>query len=213
MRIIEKSIPVYTFEELSDSAKKRAKNNFLCCSDWRCHDFQDLCKCMIKENFPNSDLNFEFSLNSCQGDGFNIYGNLAYSDIMGKIKYNFTEKEIKTLNFCFLTFYGWTPYGNIPLSEYSFTLTENNHYFYCNCDENDFYDNVIDDMEYNGMRDIPERLLWKFGKIASDYIHNYCSKLADYGYDYLYNISDEEYGEISEYSCWEYTEDGNLYLF
>lgn len=204
------NIPVYTFAELSERAKERVKNDFLSC-DCRNMDFQDMIESQIKIDFPHSDMEIQYSLCCCQGDGVNLYGKLSYLDILEKIKDNFTEKEIKTLDFCFLTFYGWTPYGRFANEDYGFVLENNFHYSYCKSNEDLYKDTVIDDMEYEDMRSIPYNLLDKFAELANDFIHKYCSDIEEMGYEYLYEISDEEMEEISDANGWEYLEDGTMF--
>lgn len=201
---------IVKYAELSENAKEKAKSDFLS-NDCRSWDFQDLMEYKISADFPNSDLEIQWSLSSCQGDGVNLYGKLSYLDMMEKIKNNFTEKEIKTLDFCFLTFYGWTPYGCLAKEDYGFILEYNHWYSYCKSDEDLYKDNVIDDMEYNNMRNIPYNLLEKFAELANDFIHKYCGDIEEMGYEYLYEISDEEMEDISYANGWEYLEDGTMF--
>ena len=84
MKTIKRKYNTYDFSELNESAKERVRQWYLDddmrSSDWENEIEQDL---MIM--FPNSDLHIQFSLNSCQGDGVNIYGNL-FRRILLKLK-------------------------------------------------------------------------------------------------------------------------------
>lgn len=84
MKTIKRKYNTYDFSELNESAKERVRQWYLDddmrSSDWENEIEQDL---MIM--FPNSDLHIQFSLNSCQGDGVNIYGELIPEDLV-KVK-------------------------------------------------------------------------------------------------------------------------------
>lgn len=210
MRIYVKEIPIYAFSELSREAKDKAKYDFLC-SELRNWDFQDMIENQVNIDFPHSDLKIQYSLSYCQGDGVNLYGKLSYLDMREKLKNNFTEKEIKRLDFCFLTFYGWTPYGRFASEDFGFILEVNHRYSYCKSNKGLFKDYVVDEMEYEYMRNIPYDLLDKFASLANSFIHKYCSDIEEMGYKYLYEIPDKEMEEISDANDWEYLEDGSMF--
>ena len=210
MKTVIKMFPIFSFEELSSEAREKAKQNFLN-TELRNWDFQDMVKNQIIVDFPHSDLKIQYSLSYCQGDGVNLYGKLSYLDMLEKIKDNFTEKEMKTLNFCFLTFYGWTPYGKFASEDFRFILEVNHRYSYCKSNKGLFKDDVVDEMEYEYMRNIPYDLLDKFASLANSFIHKYCSDIEESGYKYLYEIPDKEMEEISYFNDWMYLEDGTLY--
>ena len=64
MRTIE--LNVYKYNELSEEAKEKAKEWYLNDDDTRAYIFQQDCELYLKEAFPSSKLDVEFSLASCQ---------------------------------------------------------------------------------------------------------------------------------------------------
>ena len=79
-----KHVKVYPFSELSEEAKEEAKRWYLN-DETRCNDLTLYYESDIGCIFPNSDLNVQWSLNSCQGDGVNIYGSVNCEFQSGKI--------------------------------------------------------------------------------------------------------------------------------
>ena len=76
MKTIKRKYNTYDFSELNESAKERARQWYLD-DDMRSSDWENEIEQDLMTMFPNSDLHIQFSLNSCQGDGVNIYGELA----------------------------------------------------------------------------------------------------------------------------------------
>lgn len=78
MRAITETITtmVYNFNELSDKAKEKVKEWYLNGQD--AEFFYEDSMAYINELFPNSELDIQFSLGYCQGDGFNIYGEISF---------------------------------------------------------------------------------------------------------------------------------------
>ena len=102
-----KETRAYTYPELSEEAKEKAKEWYLNDESlsWELTDsYESDLSCI----FPNSDLKVQWSLSYCQGDGVNIYGSVNMEDIFALPQnapaYNWidgylTEKEIRTLRF------------------------------------------------------------------------------------------------------------------
>lgn len=102
---------VYRFEELNEKAKKVVKQWYLDGQD--SSDFNDILKSELDLFFPNSELNANYSLNYCQGDGVNIHGIISLKDVLEfstlhqlnefypKMKEVFTEKTNKNFEFLF----------------------------------------------------------------------------------------------------------------
>ena len=82
-RTVTTSYDVYTYDELSDEAKEKVKDEFLRVrQEYESDVFSDSCGTMLKELFPNSNLKIEYSLSYSQGDGFNTYGSLDVNDLI-----------------------------------------------------------------------------------------------------------------------------------
>lgn len=87
--LIEKE--VYKVEELSEEAQNRVIENER--EFWQ-DDFELCIQDFIETNFPNSDLQYQFSLNYCQGDGFNFYGKIDIKDIVKIVSLDASETRI-----------------------------------------------------------------------------------------------------------------------
>lgn len=159
--------------------------------------FTEDCMMRLSELFPNSDLEVQYSLNYCQGDGFNIYGEIRLDELLEKIAENFTEKEMK--------FFKWA------FSEYdtSYKMASNNHY--CICSRNDFMENIFYEMDNWYFRNIPEKTMEKFNKLAGEYLDKLCKEFENNGYDWFYEISEEDLQEYCEANDYEFLEDGEFY--
>lgn len=87
--LIEKE--VYKFNELCESSQYKVMEDEI--YFWQ-EDFENLIEDFINQNFPNSDLKYQYSLSCCQGDGFNFYGKIDISDIVKIVSLSVSEIEI-----------------------------------------------------------------------------------------------------------------------
>ena len=189
---------VYEYKELCEESKERVKEWYLN-DPFRVDIYTDMCMEYLKNLFPNSELDVEYSLNHCQGDGFNIYGDIELGDVLERIADNFTEKERKFIKWACRT------YPSIH------KMPSNRHYCYCICSRNDFTEDWIDWMRQECMRGIPEDTLDKFNKLVGEYLDDLCKELEKDGYNFFYEISDEDLQDACDANEWEFDEDGNLY--
>lgn len=197
MRIITRKYQVFNFNELSDEAKEKVREWYLNGQDsWT---FTQLLKDDLEILFPNSDLNVEYSLGYCQGDGLNIYGELRLEDVLDKVKEHFTEKELR--------FFAWA------FNNYTDTIkmVRNGHYCYCVADMNDFSEDIYNDMDNDYCSNIPVETLDKFNKLAQEYFVNLCKQYEKEGYAYFYEVDDETLEEWCDCNEYEFTEDGELF--
>ena len=185
---------VYEYNELSDKAKEKAKNLMYDdkISDYFYNDLfeQDL-DYQLKELFPNSDIKYQYSLNYCQGDGFNLYGELNLYDVLDKVKDNFTDKELKFIN--------WV----LKDIADTYKLESNYRYEYCICDRANVLENATNWMEMYCYKNIDYKTIEKFEYYVSEYLCKLCSEFEKEGYDFLYEFND---GDIE---CYE----ANGYMF
>ena len=192
-----KKYNIYKYSELDDQAKENVKQWYLKSQD--SYIFEEDCETELNYLFPNSELQVQFSLGYCQGDGFNIYGDISLYDLFCKLYDNFTEKEKKFFEFIF------NNYDNY------FKMNANRMYSYCICDKYDYIYHIIDELEYDGIRNIRYDTLEKFNNLSKDYMCNLCYKFEKQGYKYFYEISNEDMEEFCECNeCW-FTEDGKFY--
>ena len=98
MRNVE--FKVYYFEELSEGAKKKAIEDYRRRGTWEQWDSEDLSgyfkERLMEYGFYN-DVEVEFSLGYCQGDGVAFYGEIDFSMWLKNHQDHFTKKELKRL--------------------------------------------------------------------------------------------------------------------
>ena len=197
MRTETKTYTVYKYEELSESAKENVRKWYL--EGQEPYIFTEDCEMMLNELFPNSDLHVQYSLGYCQGDGLNIYGDIELADLMERIAEDFTEKERKFFKWAFST------YPSL------YVMAQNRRYCYCICSRNCFTENLYDCMQQECIRGIPESFLDKFDKLAGIYLDKLCGELEEDGYNFFYEISDEDLQDACNANEWEFDEDGNIW--
>jgi len=210
MKVITLRYEVYEYKELSKDAKEKAKQWFLNDNGLRFEDFKDMYEQDLLNIFPTSFLHLQASLNSCQGDGVNVYGELNIEEILdlptnGKagdrfddLKDYFTAKEIKTLRFYMKE---CTDYIDLPY---------NSRYGYCCIDRIDM-DKWSNDLWLSGYRDINEEVIEKLKSYIIKILTRLCKNYEEYGYDYLYNVDDEEMSETCEANHWYFNKDGSFF--
>lgn len=215
--MIEKTIYLYEYKELNDEAREKVKQWYL--NDAvRTMMLTDDFECVfLNYFFPDSNLKVEWSLNSCQGDGVNIYGDLRLSEVIRYIeKWNpdehtykyvrdprgtFTQKELRRLRF-------YVDYDHNDQDV--MRLPGNRRYTYCVADQAEFAEDMIDVLDYWNLRDIDADLIRKFESACVDIVQNLCAEMEDYGYKYLYEVEDDEVEEACEANEWYFTAEGKL---
>lgn len=212
MRKVIKEVQVYKFEELSYKAKEKVKEGFLN-DPLRISDFMDICKDRLEVYFPHSSLDIQFSLNCCQGDGFNIHGDLDFQDILIFIN----NKDFCTCEF--KPFYGCLDKAEQGmLKDYlscgmdAISLPSNNRYRYCIAHKAEFADEWHDSLclKQEGM--LPNRaVLEKAENLVRSLFVELSANFELFGYKYLYEISEHEAMSIAEGNDMEFLEDGSVF--
>ena len=187
---IEKEI--YTYPELSESAKEVAKQWYLDGQEPEIFKFD--CEESIATLFSNSDLKVQFSLGYCQGDGFNIYGDLNINDIFDKLDMS-NDKIEKIKNLIF---------------DENISLRQNNHYNYSLKSQEDA-ENIASEIEEEDITSEQHNLIVSFVCKVLDYISEIDKKYERDGYNYFYEISNDVMEEICGNNQYEFTKDGNIY--
>lgn len=191
---------LYSFNELSDNAKYKVREQYLdLMRDTEL--FADDCKMYMHELLPNSNLDVQYSLCYMQGDGFNIYGEISFVDLMNVLRDKFTEKERRFLEWAFEES-GINTY-KIPMSRPS---------CYCNANMCDFTEDVFDALDYDGVRNIRKNVLDKMTRETIDYIENLCETFKNDGYEYFYEVPNDVLEEWANDFGYEFTEDGDIYF-
>lgn len=191
----------YTYSELTDAAKEKVKQWYLYDLDIHNEIFHDDIKQFLYEEFPKSDLKVCYSLSSCQGDGLNIYGKLKLYDFVDK--WNVSTKEKSTIIF----------YINNSIRDYTFET--NLHYCYsCKFIDrkyiNDSISEFIEELQYQCLKNINVQLIKQFFNDLIDYFEKLDKKLENDGYDYLYNVDDDEIIEFCEINDYYFTKEGTF---
>lgn len=205
-----KNLNVYEYLELSEAAKEKAKQEYLNDKTWS-FQLTDFYEEDIKQVFPNSELKVQWSLASCQGDGVNIYGSASLDDIftipgsgrapeLDWLKDYLTEKEVKTMRFYMKEY---KDYVDLPV---------NRRYAFCIADRIEFAEEFQYELESMGIRDINTSVLEKTEKMVKQIFSQICLSYEKMGYDYLYEISDEDMAEICDENRYYFHGDGSWFF-
>lgn len=209
MKTVSVEYNVYKYNELSEDAKEKVKQWYL--EGQPAFIFTEDCKEDLYNLFGENDLEVQYSLAYCQGDGFNIYGEIDAEDILKCLenhnggtqleKYEnvLTEKEKKTiLNYA-------SECGKIK-------LPMNNRYCYSLADYIDIKDNWEYDLEvYSGYKNINVDVLKKFENLVKNIFSTLCSSYEKSGYEFFYEISEEDLEDMCESNGYEFLEDGTVF--
>lgn len=181
-----KTFNVYKYEELSSEAKERVKQ-WLLDDDINVEIFTEDCLEYLSTQYPNSNLKVQYSLNYCQGDGFNVYGDFNLADI------GYENHDIKL------------PYNN----HYCFCLLDQLKDYDYEDWADDYMDYFVEEDDEN-YDEIKSKLIEDI-KSAISTLADWCDTSEKQGYKVLYELSDEEAKEQCNSNDWEFLEDGTLY--
>ena len=203
---VTKTYDIYKYNELSDSAKEKVKAWYL--EGQEPFIFTEDCKQDLYNLFGDNDLDVQYSLAYCQGDGFNIYGKIDAENIfnclekhnggvqLAKFENKLTDKEKRTI----LNYARECGEIEIPM---------NRHYCYSMSD----YIDIAEDWEYKlvDYKNINTEALKKFEKLVKGIFRTLCNSYEKWGYEYFYEISEEDLEEMCEVNEWEFLEDGTIF--
>lgn len=209
MRTATVEYNVYKYNELSDKAKEKVKEWYL--EGREPFIFTEDCEEDLHNLFEKNDLKVQYSLGYCQGDGFNIYGKISAHSILNCLeKHNggtqleefedaLTVKEKATI------LHYAEECGDIE-------LPMNNRYCYCIAR----YTDIADDWEYqlenySGYKNINKEALEKFESMVHGIFEKLCASYEEQGYDYFYEIEEEDLDEMCEANGYEFLEDGTVF--
>lgn len=88
----------------------------------------------------------------------------------------------------------------------------NSRYCYSLADRIEFSYEWEDSLSQCGIRDINFDIILKFQATLQEFFGNLNRYWEKFGYDFLYNITDEDYDEMSDVNGWEYLENGEFYI-
>lgn len=191
----------YSYSELDAKAKERVKDWYLD-TPIRNDVFHEDVMLFLQESFPNSDLEVQYSLSYCQGDGLNIYGTLKKDDFLPVWQVSEATKNRmkKYLN---------------RANSGTFTFEYNDRYAYsCKFIDQkyieEYVSDMVEDLQDNGVTRINTDTIRQFYTDMLDYFDDLDDKLKKKGYDYIYNCSDEEVEDACEANEWYFTKEGRF---
>lgn len=200
---------IYKYNELSKEAKEKVKEWYL--NTQEPFVFTDDCKEDLYNLFGKNNLNIQYSLASCQGDGFNIYGTIDVESIfnclekhnggtqLAKFENVLTEEE-KNIILSYAK-----ECGNIE-------IPVNNRYCYSLADYIDIVEEWTWRLEsYSDYDTINTEVLEKFEELVRDIFSELCRSYEKQGYEFFYEISEEDLEEMCECNCYEFYEDGTIF--
>lgn len=209
MKTVSVKYNVYQYNELSDEAKEKVKQWYL--DGQEPSIFSEDCKEDLYNLFGKNDLDVQYSLAYCQGDGFNIYGKIDAESIfkclenhhggtqLERFENALTEKEKHTI----LHYADECGMIELPVNNrYCYSLVQ--------------YVNIADDWayqleNYSGYKNINREALEKFEALVKEIFETLCKFYENWGYKYFYEISEEDLEEICEANQYEFLEDGTVF--
>ena len=193
MVTITKKINLYEYNELSEKAKERAKQDFLETRYELDGDmFTEIAMEIVGNYFQFTDgLEIQYSLASCQGDGVNIYGKFDLQNVEGL---------------------EW-----LKLEVDNFKLKQNYKYCYSlkSQTEAETVDEIISEFERASDREIKDWQVMEIRKMVEtvfEKLEKAEREIEKYGYDFFYEVSDEEMAEYADSCGVLYLADGTEYF-
>lgn len=208
MRTVTVEYDVYKYNELSEEAKEKVKEWYL--NGQEAFIFTDDCKMDLYNLFGKNNLDVQYSLAYCQGDGFNIYGTIDAESIFNCLENHNGGTQLKEFEDVL------TKEEKKIILEYAeecgaIELPMNRRYCYSMADYIDIVEEWAWRLEYADYTDINDELLVKFERLVRDIFTELCRSYEKQGYEYFYEISEEDLEEICEDCGWEFTEDGKIF--
>ena len=208
MRTATVEYKVYKFNELSDAAKEKVREWYLNGQD--SFIFTADCREDLNNLFGKNNLDTQYSLSYCQGDGFNIYGSIDAKSIFDCLENHNGGSQLKR-------FENMMTEGEKKLiliySEEcgEIELPMNNRYCYSLADYIDIVEEWTWRLEYADYTNINEEVLKKFENLVRGIFTELCNTYEKQGYEFFYEISDEELEEMCECNGYEFLEDGTIF--
>ncbi len=193
MVAITKRINLYEYNELEETAKERAKQEFLN-TRWDLDSdifIEDSMK-IVGNYFPIIDgLEIQYDLSYCQGSGVNIYGKF---DLQNVDCFEWLKSEVD-----------------------SFELARNNRYCYSlkSQTETETVDEIITEFEYASGREITDCQAMEIRKMVEtvfEKLEEAEKEIEDCGHKFFYEVSDEEMQDYADANGVLYLSDGTEYI-
>lgn len=199
----------YEYPELSEEAKEKVKEWYLSDPE-RAIDFRDMILVDLNDYLNPYEINVQFSLSSCQGDGVNIYGRIPVEAIKdapnneffpwaGRVFWPtaYTEKEWRTL----------IHYSHVA---HCIHIPTNPRYCFPMSSSIDLAEEWLESLQAEGYKNINVALIQRFDRDIKSWHRDLCRYYETMGYDYLYNVDDDELTEVCQSNEWFFDVDGNF---
>lgn len=202
---------IYEYNELDEDGRDRVKEWFYNSGITNdCFSYEVAAE---MEMFGDHDLEYQYSLSSCQGDGFNIYGTVTVDNILecmknwptvletlqldGKV-FQYTDKEWGALKFYESCLY------DMP------ELPYNHRYSYCTSEWTDFATDWIWDLrEYHNIGGIRKSLIKRYERDIATFFGRLCRYYEERGYKQIYEPDDEWVADMCEANEWKFDKESN----
>ena len=189
MREATITVNVYKYEELCEKSKERVKTDYLQECRTAC-EFSEICENELSVLFPHSSLRVEYSLSYSQGDGLNIYGVLDLEDALMRVMFDMGDEEQYILT------------KLLDKNHYTYRMRQNGRYSYSICDRHFYVEDLIPENEDD------EAVM---SALVRENLVELCGTFEQMGYEFFYEVSDEDMREICEANDWEFTADGEFF--
>ncbi len=100
--------------------------------------------------------------------------------------------------------------GQISNGDYAIELKSNRRYTYCIASSLEFADEMLEELECVKLRNLYAPLITKLEYAVKSAIVWLCDEMEKHGYEYLYDVSDEEISEVCESNDWWFYETGKF---
>lgn len=209
MRTITKTITknVYKYDELNANAQEQVREWYL----MQCRTpelFSEMLDEDLEMIFGKNDLDVEYSLNHCQGDGLNIYGSIPLTQILDAAERCDWLTYFDAFRNCFTA--DEKALIKRYAEDYDTVNIPNNacHYSYCYA----YHIDYAGDYMSNIGEDADVDLLNRVNAALISLLSEMCAFYEEWGYDFFYEIDDDTLSEECNDNGWEFTEDGALYV-
>ena len=182
---------VYTYNELNDVARENAKREWLEIHHTN-EDYLEIIEDFLECDFPNSNLDVQFSLGCIQGDGVNIHGALHLKDILN-FNHNYYTLNDDCLDLIYKEFE-----KRQEFIEY-IKLPYNNNCSYCIA-ENLELPNYLNNDKFT-----------PFKNYVINIFEDICKEFENKGYDFFYKIDDNVFIEICKRNKIYFYDNGNIF--
>ena len=191
MKTLVRTIIGYSFDELDEIARKVAKSNVVLKEREPMFFSEDLIETLI-EDFGLHHLKTYFSLSYSQGDGLCLYGKIYFEELFDNMKFKkiafkgIHHKQIQSI------------YDELQGIDFE----HRGRYFH----EKSVY---IESQEYNPT-DKQMAIIDKVVENVKAWYFSFCKEWEKRGYEYFYEISDDEMEMICSEYDYLFTENGEL---